>query len=123
MKDIIRRVSLRPYYDGCGPVFFLTMWDTGRTICGGKYCIGYRLTMNGRKVIFEGEDFGCSPCHAIDSDAAVESLLSFLTLRPGDTDSDYFADYTPAQLDYCQQHAEALSCYVMDRFTPGNERG
>jgi hypothetical protein len=39
--------------------------------------------------------------------------MGFLTLKPGDTDSDYFAEYTPEQMDYCQRYAESLSCEVM----------
>jgi hypothetical protein len=132
MRDIIRRCVFRPYAKGRGPVFTLTMWDTGRQ-CGGKWQVGYRLTMSDsihythvgtryvkRDVLFEGEDFGCSPLHAIDSDASVEGLMSFLTLRPGDTDHEYFADYTPAQLDYCAQHAEALHAEVQARFCDEN---
>src|SRR5262245_31662472 len=98
MKDIIRRCLFRPYRKG--PTFSLTMWDTGRF--GGKWLLGYRLTMreNGRRtVLFQGEDFGCSPMHAIDSDASVEALMGFLTLRPGDTDREYFKSYTQDQLD------------------------
>ncbi len=94
----------------------------------GKDPLGYRLTMTlpvhraGRKdgketsVLFEGEDFGNSPMHAIDSDATVGSLMGFLTLRPGDTDADYFDAYTPEQLAYCAHHAEALGCCITDRF-------
>jgi hypothetical protein len=121
MKDIIRRVRFTPYRKGMGPTFTLTMWDTGRmdtgapaiqaagrTGYGGKWLVGYRLTMRqgGRRtVLFQGEDFGCSPLHAIDSDAAVVGIMAFLTLRPGDTDREYFESYTTVQLDYCQEHA------------------
>ncbi len=114
-QDVLRVIRFRPYRKGMGPTFRLTTWDTNRTGFGGKYLIGYRLSM-GRTVLFEGEDFGCSPMHAIDSDEAVKGIMGFLTLRPGDTDAEYFRDYTPAQLDYCAHHAEALSCEVMNRF-------
>jgi hypothetical protein len=67
-------------------------------------------------VLFEGEDYFSSPMHSIDSDETVEDILCFLTLRPGDTDEEYFKDYTPEQMEYCQQHAEALSCAVRNRF-------
>ena len=29
-------------------------------------------------VLFEGEDFGCSPLHAIDSDEAAAGIMAFL---------------------------------------------
>jgi hypothetical protein len=69
-------------------------------------------------VIFEGSDFGPSPMDAWDSDATVYALLGFLTLRPGDTDSDYFEGYTADQTLFAQEHAESLSCYASDRFEP-----
>lgn len=97
-----------------GPVFTLRMFDTGGYI-GGKYRVAYTLRSEG-KTIFEGEDFGCSPMDAIDSDGAVECLMGFLTLRPSDTDSEYFDNYTEEQLDFCSSHAEALSCEVYSRF-------
>ena len=126
MRDIIRRCIFRPYRKGMGPTFILTMWDCHHPHNGGpQWQIGYRLTMRENRrsvVLFEGEDFGCSPCHGIDSDHAVEALMGFLTLRPGDTDRDYFANYTAEQTDFCQQHAEALSAEVQARFCDENGR-
>jgi hypothetical protein len=103
-----------------GPTFNLTLWDTHRTDQRGASILRYRLTMvrPGRLwcVLFDGEDFVPSPLYAIDSDDTVEAIMGFLTLRPGDTDADYFEPYTPAQLNYCDQHAEALGIEVMRRF-------
>jgi len=116
-ETLLRRVVFEPYRHG--PTFTLTTWDCGDTISGGKFRIGYRLSMyeEGKtRTVFEGEDFGCSPMHAIDSDDAVVCLMGFLTLRPGDTDPEYFDDYTAFQLEYADQHAEALSCEVSNRF-------
>jgi hypothetical protein len=104
-----------------GPRFALTLWDTGRVI-GGKCQLGYRLTQseNGQlRTLFEGEDFCASPLHPIDSDETVEALMGFLTLRPGDTDAEYFEGYTPEQLAFCQEQAEALTCEVEARFGEG----
>ena len=117
-RDILRRCVFTPYIRGAGPTFRLVLWDTHQTDCG-KCVLGYCLTMHcrrGRVVLFEGEDFCASPLHAIDSDETIAGLMGFLTLRPGDTDPEYFADYTTEQLDYCSQHAEALSCEVSARF-------
>lgn len=121
----IRHCVFRPYIKGHGPVFRLTMWDTGRTDECRKHVLGYELEMqNAPRAkfvrLFRGEDYGCAPGHAIDSDAAVEGLMGFLTLKPGDTDSDYFKDYTPAQLAYCDAHAESLSIEVQARFCDEN---
>lgn len=119
MLDVLRRCRFQPYRRGCGPTFALTLWYTGKLDRRGCDVLGYRLTMSerGRRVeLFRGEDFGPSPLHSIDGDETVASLMGFLTLRPGDTDREYFENYTPAQLAYCEQHAEALAVEVLDRF-------
>lgn len=124
-KETLRVVRFRPYRKGMGPVFKLTTWDPNRTGFGGRHVVGYRLSIGvggynvagnpaAWEVLFEGEDFGCSPLHAIDADECLKAIMTFLTLRPGDT-ADYFADYTQAQLDYCSHHAEALASAVRDR--------
>lgn len=113
--SILRRCRFTPYRKGMGPSFTLTMYDTYRVDSMGKSILGYRLSSMGA-VLFQGEDYGCSPCHAIDSDAAVAGLMGFLTLKPGDTDRDYFDGYTESQLAFCRDHAEALAMVVYDRF-------
>ena len=114
-KDITRRCRFTPYIAGEGPRFTLTMWDTNRTDSYGKSILGYQLKQDGVE-LFTGTDFACSPMHCVDSDMAVASLMGFLTLRKGDTDAEYFASYTPAQIEFSEQHAEALSCEVSHRF-------
>jgi hypothetical protein len=121
MAEVVRRVHFGPYRSGMGPRFALTVWDTGRAV-GGKCQLGYRLTRseNGqRRTLFEGEDFCASPLHAVDSDETVEALMGFLTLRPGDTDAEYFEAYTPEQLAFCSEHAETLAFEVEARFGEG----
>ncbi len=93
--------------------FSLRLFDTGRYDNRGQSYLGYELR-DARKLVFEGDDFAGSPLHADDSDATVASLLGFLSLRPGDTDADYFADYTPAQLAWCQSRGEELSMYATE---------
>ena len=46
--------------------------------------------------------------------------MGFLTLRPGDTDPEYFENYTQEQKEFADQHAEALAVAVMDRFGEEN---
>lgn len=110
--DVIRACTFRPYRRGHGPSFHLTMWAADATDERGQTTIAYRLTMVEKGMItqtlFEGADFHGSPLHADDSDATVAGLMEFLTLRPGDTDADYFANYTPVQMTFVGAHAEAL---------------
>jgi hypothetical protein len=120
--DHLRTVRFAPYLKGMGPTFTLTTWDTNRLDRRHSPYIRYQLTMSDKgktSVLFKGDDFSCGPMHSIDSDECVRSLMGFLTLRPGDTDREYFRNYTPKQLDYTSKHAEALDLAVMDRFGEG----
>ena len=80
----------------------------------GKNILGYNC-YDGEWLVFSGDDLGCSPLHAIDSDDSIFALLGFLTLKPGDTDQEYFDDYTDCQLDWCKSgRCEELSLMVYD---------
>ena len=92
----------------------LTLWDTNERDRYGKAKLGYMFHDLDGKVLFMGEDYHCSPCHAIDSDDSVRGILCFLTLRPGDTDDEYFAEYTPDQLDFANTRAEYLQAWADD---------
>ena len=118
-KDFLRTCVFSPYRKGMGPRFRLRVWDTHRTDSMGKSILGYSLfSMEPGTLleIFQGEDFHCSPMHCVDSDETITAIMGFLTLKPGDTDAEYFEDYSAAQLEYCEQHAESLYCEVMNRF-------
>lgn len=92
-----------------------SLYDLGYDYSHHKNRVGYRFTWKGQ-IIFQGRDFFPSPLIAIDSVQTIYALLSFLTLRPGDTDKEYFQDYTPIQLDWCNSlECEDLQCWVSDR--------
>lgn len=118
---LIRSVTFDPFIPGMGPTFTLCLWDLERRDEYGKHILKYRLTMQKEKftvseILFEGEDYHLASGQHVDSDEAVEGIMSFLTLKPGDTDEDYFKDYTQEQLEYCSKYAEALSAEVSARF-------
>lgn len=88
--------------------FTLTLFD-------GKHGYDARLTHKGREIGW-WRDFNPSPLHAVDSVESWESLWNFVTLRPGDTDSEYFADYTPAMMQFAEVSAEAVAWEAIRRF-------
>lgn len=90
--------------------FRLEIWDT-YTTSYGKPVLRYEFYHNDQ-LVFTGADYSPGAAMTIDSDASVAGLLSFLSLKPGDTDSKYFQDYTPEQLTFCQQYGDLLSYYV-----------
>jgi len=49
-----------------------------------------------------------------DGDETIAALLSFLSLRPGDTDDEYFDDYTEDQMEWAEMHGEELSWIAME---------
>ena len=90
--------------------FRLELYDTYQTRYG-KSQLAYQF-FHKEVLVFEGADYGPSPLHSIDGDLSVAGLLSFLSLRPGDTDREYFADYTAELLSFAQQYGEELSLEV-----------
>jgi len=111
--NFLRQVFLR----APGGRYELRTWDSGRTDHMGKTILRYEFRDPRGFILFAGSDFACSPMHAIDSDEAVGSLLNFLTLRPGDTDREYFEDYTPEQMEFAQSgDAEYLQNAAQYRF-------
>ena len=115
-EAILRDVALDPFIAGYLPhPFRLTIWDTYQVDHYGKSRLGYRMVNPDGATIFEGEDFCCSPCVAVDSDEMIRHLLGFLTLRPGDVEEEYFADYSAEALAFAQSDAcEALSIYAVE---------
>lgn len=122
-ENLVRSCRFTPYRRGMGPAFTLHVWDTNTRDHMGKNRLAYQLRQHEAgctRILFDGADFCCAPGQAIDSDACIECLMGFLTLRPGDTDSEYFDSYTEEQKEFCEQHAETLSCEVHFRFCGEN---
>jgi len=105
-KDYLRHVRL----DRTG--YKLLTWDTHRRDKDHKTIIGYRFISPKGTVIFENEDFAGSPMHGDDSDDTLRNLLGFLTLRPGDTEGEYFDSYTNLQ----RKFAASADCEALQEF-------
>ena len=112
---IIRLVRFRPYRRCHGPTFSLALYE----VPGQSERIGYTLRQHEHgltTMLFDGCDFRPSPLHAWDSDETVAAIMGFTTLRLGDTDREYFENYTAEQTAFRDTHAEALACEVYARF-------
>ncbi len=118
MREIIRTFRFAPYARGQGPTFTLRVYDIHTRDHRGVWMTGYCLQahpVSGKSVtLFDANDHSCLA--AIDSEETANSIMGFLTLRPGDTDADYFAKYTPEQLAFCEEDAESLACAVSDKW-------
>jgi hypothetical protein len=105
-------------YDG----FSLRVYHTGRFASRGTSLLAYRFRDKG-KLIFDGSEYSPSPMDSDDGMETVYGILSFLSLRPGDTDREYFDKYTPEQLAWCESgRAEYLSLIVNEREEKLTER-
>lgn len=96
--------------------FTLRLYDTNVPVGGsgriGQTYLAYEL-FDGAKRIFTGDRYRVAPAHADDSMASVYGLLGFLSLKHGDTDDEYFKDYTPDQLAWTESgRAEDLGLIV-----------
>ena len=71
-------------------------------------------------ILFEGKDFRPSPMFNIDDPDSVIACIGFLTVQEHDTDPEYFANYTPAQLSY----RDSRECYELYNYLAdyGNEK-
>ena len=97
-------------------------FDANRTDrTGGKSEISIEVRHEGR-LIFDRSQLwvGLSPLHSIDSKEARRLVLSCVAMAPGDTDRDYFKDYSPEQLEWARHWGEHLSMEAESRF--GEER-
>lgn len=109
--DLLRHVRVEATI---GRPFTLQMYATPRSDARGQTIIGYEFKGPDGATIFAAEDFAGSPMDSDDSDASVRSLLGFLTLRPGDTDREYFDKYNEAQRAFAATDAEALVLFTLD---------
>jgi hypothetical protein len=91
----------------------------------GHRKLGYRFWYKD-DLIFEGRDFSI-PKREVSGrysnrkqrrrmrwSEALISLLGFLCLRPGDTDSQYFEEYTPRQMEFADEESDDLRLLVFD---------
>lgn len=107
--ETIRTVTFEPLTDKV--VYRLELGEPC-AMRGDRALSSYRFSV-GETILFQGEDFGVSPCHAEDSDQAICALMGFLTLKPGDTDREYFDNYTPEQMEWAESYAcEVIACDV-----------
>lgn len=113
--DRLRKVKL----DAPGGNYILETWDGGPPSPFGKRYIGFRFYNPQGTVIFgtpEGSaPLKLSPLHSIDSDESLRALLGFLTVKPGDTDREYFDNYTEEQMAFARSYdCEYLGLYAYE---------
>jgi hypothetical protein len=95
--------------------YTLTLEETNRRDTYNHIMVKYSFISPQDEAIFSGEDFGASPLHDAEGIESAKSLLGFLTLKKGDTDEDYFENYTPRQLEFSESFdCERLQLYTLE---------
>jgi len=76
------------------------------------------------QLIFTGNDYRPSNLYpGQDSIEAIVALLDFLTMQIGDTDRDYFANYTPEQIEWRESRdCEELKMFTLEFSNDNDER-
>jgi hypothetical protein len=83
--------------------------------------IDVEASWGGFKLFPRGATYcGLPRFYSLDGANAKELVGSLLAMKPGDTDSEYFASYTPEQLAWAEQYSEELSCEVQARYCDEN---
>jgi hypothetical protein len=109
--SVLRYVEVDSQVVDVQPYRLLT-WDTGTRYDNGCTRIGVAFYLHTDAindptlVTYVGLGVGR---HADDSDKALVLALKAVCVQPGDTDEEYFADYTPRALAWAESwHCEAL---------------
>ena len=100
-------LRVKPHHDR--PTIIVRAWETGfQSPNHTRLDIEVR---QGGAVIFPRGSLWCGiPSHqSIDGIDAKECVLGLVSMRPGDTDSDYFDSYSTDQLAWANEFGEALS--------------
>lgn len=104
------------------PDIYIRAWDKPRSELPADYCrwghspIDVELRQ-GDKVIFPrgATYYGLPAGHTTDGEMSRANAMSTLAMKPGDTDEDYFATYTPEQLEWVSRNGEYLSMLATER--------
>lgn len=83
----------------------------------GHNPIDIEVTQAGKTIFARGQLYcAVNRWTTTDGIAARELVLSTVAMKPGDTDADYFADYSPEQLNWAREHGEYLDMVRLDRY-------
>lgn len=117
-RELLRRFRFKPYRKGLGPTFTVEVFDANERR-GHHNQLETRLVMheNGKStVIFEDFSTGVPGHQCVDSPEALSHACRSVCIKPGDTDEEFFSDYTQEQRDWASQYGENLEIEMMMRF-------
>jgi hypothetical protein len=100
------------------PLVVVNAFEGSRRVGGSHNQIDVEVRQGGRVVFPRGQLYcGLPSFRSVDGPDARELVLSLVAMRPGDTDRDYFAHYTPEQLAWVDRNGDGVS-YAAARYAP-----
>jgi len=107
---------------GRGPLVIIRAFDAPYEYSPtGHSRIDVEVTHGGRVIFPRGATWcGVPRGTTTDGIEARELVLSLVAMKPGDTDQDYFASYTPEQLAWTEEYGEAIDRERQSRYCDGN---
>lgn len=91
----------------------LETWDNNAaSLPMRRNVIGFRFTAPSGEVLWEQAEYSVSMLKAVDSDWTLQTILSWLTRTPDDTDAEWFSDYTGPQMAFANGDAKMLQRWL-----------
>ena len=114
--NVAFQLRLRPYRkEHDARTITVTAFDDAGWDSAGRIKMEYEVK-HGKDVIFPRGTLYGAVHGASDGIRAKEHALACVEMKPGDTDADYFAGYTPEQLEWVAAHGDAISMIRSDRY-------
>jgi hypothetical protein len=79
--------------------------------------LNVRVRQNGQTIFSTGDLWcGIPGQHTLDGKEAKACVLSLVSMKPGDTDREYFEHYTPEQLAWAEKYSDWLTTESLYRY-------
>jgi len=112
-------LRVRPRTDR--PMIVIRAFDGNHVGSYGHTRIDVEVRMGGEIIFPRGATYcGVPRGTTIDGIEAKELVLSLIAMKPGDTDPEYFASYTPEQIAFAREYGEALDLERECRYCDDN---
>lgn len=105
---VLRYVEIDSMLRGVAP-YRLLLWDTYTEYSPGRPKLGCAFYRSPDTEPFMVSYCGPGMGASVDDDEMVQCALGCFTMRPEDTDTDWFAEYTPEQMEW----AESYECETL----------
>ena len=124
--ELVRTLHVKPYIPGL-PWFRVEIYDPNEWDSRGAPVVWWRLYKHqkGHKpvLVFDGLEephkWRCAGWFSVDGDEAAECVLNSASIRPSDTDREFFDGYSPEQLAFAEEYGESIGMVNWDRFHKG----